>query len=117
MITIEYVTISCLTLKYSTTLYTTCTTSNLILSYLHTVSTIGGRITHDCGTSRSIGYFIEGILPLLIFAKEKSYLTFQGITNDSQDLSVDVLKSTTIPLLAYIGVAGVDLQVKKRGTS
>jgi RNA 3'-terminal phosphate cyclase-like protein len=70
---------------------------------------IGGLITHDCGTSRSIGWFIEGIIPLLLFAKEHSKIQFTGITNDSKDLSVDILKNVTFPLLASIGIPSLDL--------
>lgn len=27
----------------------------------------GGRITHECGTTRALGWFIEGLLPLALF--------------------------------------------------
>lgn len=27
----------------------------------------GGRVTHDCGTTRSLGWFIEGLMPLALF--------------------------------------------------
>lgn len=27
----------------------------------------GGRANHDCGTIRSLGWFIEGLLPLALF--------------------------------------------------
>ena len=27
----------------------------------------GGRATHECGTTRSLGWFIEGLLPLALF--------------------------------------------------
>lgn len=28
---------------------------------------IGGRVSHDCGTTRSLGWFVEGLIPLAIF--------------------------------------------------
>lgn len=113
-------------------------------------------VTHNCGTSRSIGWFIEGktvgellslphsllahwvlkfpaelvcmlavlsfthvnelgILPLALFCKTPVDLVLTGITNDSTDLSVDILKSVTLPLLQNFGVWGASLVVKQRG--
>ena len=75
---------------------------------------IGGDITHDCGNSRSIGrmfavvlvafdiiisfiisgvgWFIEGILPLICFGKASFNGQFTGITNDDVDISVDTIR-------------------------
>jgi RNA 3'-terminal phosphate cyclase-like protein len=77
----------------------------------------GGEIVHDCGDTKCIGWFIEGILPLLVFAKTKSLLQLTGITNDSNDLSVDTLKHITIPLLRRFGVYGIDIRIKMRGAA
>ncbi|KAJ7981241.1 RNA 3'-terminal phosphate cyclase-like protein [Quillaja saponaria] len=66
---------------------------------------MGGRhLVHDCGVSRSIGYFLE---PLLVL----------GITNDSKDSSVDTFRSTTLPILKRFGVPseGLDLKIENRG--
>lgn len=49
---------------------------------------IGGAVTHDCGTKRSIGYFLEPLLALCPFGKTNAKITLNGITNDDQDLSV-----------------------------
>eukprot|EP00947_MAST-08B_sp_MAST-8B-sp1_P004605 g4605.t1 len=77
---------------------------------------VGGRITHDCGLQRSMGYFLECIIPLAIFAKKAVHLTLTGITNDDMDLTVDTLRTTTLPLLRHFGVSGdIQLQIKKRG--
>eukprot|EP01033_Poteriospumella_lacustris_P005444 gene5444-3881_t len=75
----------------------------------------GGRITHDCGLSRSIGWFIEGILPLAPFCKDPLHLTMSGITHDELDLSVDTLRAVTIPLLQNFGIYNVNFHIKKRG--
>lgn len=77
----------------------------------------GGKISHDCGTSRSIGWFVEGILPLSVFCKNPLELTLTGITNDSLDLSVDILKSVTIPLLMNFGISNIQMKVKRRGAA
>ena len=75
----------------------------------------GGRIQHNCGTSRSIGWYIEGILPLAIFCKESVHLSLQGVTNDQTDSSVDVVKAVTLPLLKNFGVEGVHFEITRRG--
>eukprot|EP01035_Chromulina_nebulosa_P007833 gene7833-10585_t len=56
---------------------------------------LGGAIKepHNCGVSRSIGWFIEGIIPLAIFSKSNVSITFSGLTNDCQDISVDILRN------------------------
>jgi|MDTB01.1.fsa_nt_gb RNA 3'-terminal phosphate cyclase-like protein len=75
----------------------------------------GGRLQHNCGTSRSIGWYIEGILPLAIFCKEMVQMSLQGVTHDQTDISVDVLRAVTLPLLKNFGIEGVQLQVNARG--
>ena len=78
---------------------------------------MGGRIDHECGSMKCIGWFIEGIIPLLIFGKERSQVTFSGVTNDAQDLSVDVLKYATIPVLQRFGIHGLEVHVIRRGAA
>jgi RNA 3'-terminal phosphate cyclase-like protein len=75
----------------------------------------GGRIVHDCGTSRAIGWFIEGILPLVVFGKDNASIAFTGVTNDALDLSVDILRNVTLPFLRNFGVEGATLTIKRRG--
>ena len=76
---------------------------------------VGGNITHDCGTTRAIGWFIEGILPLAALCKSNLRITFQGITNDPLDISVDVLRHVTLPLLRNFGIEHASLVTKRRG--
>lgn len=76
---------------------------------------LGGKITHNCGLSRSIGWFIEGIIPLACFCKEPLQLTFLGITHDDIDLSMDILTSVTFPLLQNFGIYNIACKVRKRG--
>ena len=75
----------------------------------------GKVVTHDCGTSRSIGWFIEGILPIALFCKTPVSLVLTGITNDGIDLSVDILRAVTFPLLQNFGIWGITMNVKRRG--
>lgn len=81
---------------------------------------MGGRhLVHDCGVSRSIGYFLEPLILLGLFGKKPLTIRLKGITNDSKDPSVDTFRSTTIPLLKQFGVPseGLDLKIESRGSS
>jgi RNA 3'-terminal phosphate cyclase-like protein len=77
---------------------------------------LGGKVEHEC-VGRAVGYFIEGVLPLCLFAKEPVRLTLTGLTNDDVDLCVDTLKSVTMRLLSRFGAAEpfAALEVVQRG--
>lgn len=76
----------------------------------------GGPVTHECPTSRSVGYFLEPVLMLAPFAKKPLNLTITGVTTDDKDLSVDLLRTVTLPHLQLFGISeGVELKIKKRG--
>eukprot|EP00596_Hydrurales_sp_CCMP1899_P001138 CAMPEP_0119038492 /NCGR_PEP_ID=MMETSP1177-20130426/7455_1 /TAXON_ID=2985 /ORGANISM="Ochromonas sp, Strain CCMP1899" /LENGTH=288 /DNA_ID=CAMNT_0007001153 /DNA_START=148 /DNA_END=1015 /DNA_ORIENTATION=- len=77
----------------------------------------GGRFSHDCGASRAVGWFIEGIIPLAVFSKDAINAVLTGITNDSLDISVDILRNVTLPFLRNFGVEGATLNIKKRGAA
>lgn len=79
---------------------------------------MGGRnLAHDCGVSRSIGYFLEPLLLLGLFAKKPLTIRLKGITNDSNDPSVDTFQSTALPILKRFGVPseGLKLKIESRG--
>ncbi len=82
---------------------------------------IGGKITHDCGIGRSIGYFLEAVLPLCLFAKKPVVLTLRGVTNDNVDLSVDALRGVLLPTITKCfqldetTTTKLDIKIKKRG--
>ena len=42
---------------------------------------IGGEIEHSCPEDKSVGWFLEGILPLAPFGKEPLELRLDGITD------------------------------------
>lgn len=43
-------------------------------------------------------------------------VTLRGITNDDQDVSVDLFRTVTLPLLKNFGIdEGMELKIKKRG--
>jgi RNA 3'-terminal phosphate cyclase-like protein len=76
----------------------------------------GGTLDHDCGNGRSIGWFVEGILPMLPFSKKPTVLALSGITNDDVDFSVDSLRTVVLPTVAHFGIGdGLSLTLKRRG--
>lgn len=70
---------------------------------------LGGDIHHECPNSRSIGWFVEGILPLAPFGKENLEITFTGITDGLCDVdpSADYLSRSTAQIFKQFGI-GVD---------
>ncbi|KAF8519643.1 18S rRNA biogenesis protein [Hysterangium stoloniferum] len=77
---------------------------------------VGGSIIHECPLSRSIGYFLEPIIMLAPFSKKPLSLTLKGITTDDHDLSVDLIRTVTLPHLQPFGIEdGVELRITRRG--
>lgn len=73
----------------------------------------GGPVVHECPLSRSIGYFLEPIVALAPFSKKPLMLTLKGVTTDEKDLSVDLIRTVTLPHLAMFGVEdGLELKVR-----
>ena len=69
---------------------------------------LGGDIKHECPDSRSIGWFLEGILPLLPWGKEDARITFTGITDGLAEYdapSVDYWIRATKPLFEKLGIS------------
>ncbi|KAK0538141.1 hypothetical protein OC842_001390 [Tilletia horrida] len=84
----------------------------------------GGKITHDCGTARPVGYYLEWIALLAPFAKKEFSLTLKGITNGETDLGVDILRTVTLPHLSLFLppstsalASALELRVLKRGAA
>ena len=75
---------------------------------------MGGSFTHDCGTERAIGYFLEALLPLAPFCKKRLVVRLQGITNDDTDPSIDAMRSCAMPLVKRFGI-DANVQLKRRG--
>lgn len=77
----------------------------------------GGAVEHDCGTARSIGYFLEPLITLSLFGRRPLNATLRGVTSDGTDPGVDVWRTVTLPLLRKItGIEdGFELKVVARG--
>ncbi|EIE18987.1 putative RNA 3'-terminal phosphate cyclase [Coccomyxa subellipsoidea C-169] len=88
------------------------------LRYKPGLVTGGSGLNHDCGKSRSIGYFLEPLVCLALFGKKPLSISLHGITNDGVDSGVDVWQQVTLPLirqLADIEKDGLQMKVYKRG--
>ena len=89
---------------------------------------LGGDVEHDCPAGdggRSVGWFLEGILPLAAFGKEPLRLTLRGVTDGTSELdpSPDYLSASFLPLMIRLGI-GSDgdqppplLKVTQRGAA
>ncbi|EIE87662.1 RNA 3'-terminal phosphate cyclase [Rhizopus delemar RA 99-880] len=76
----------------------------------------GGRIQHDCGTDRSISYYLEPMIALAPFSKKPFVLILEGITTDHVDPSVDIIRTVLLPQLKRYGVdQNLELKITKRG--
>jgi RNA 3'-terminal phosphate cyclase-like protein len=74
------------------------------------------EVVHDCGVVRGVGYFLEGLICLLPFGKNASEITLLGVTNEHNDISVDLLRTTTLASLQRFGMSeGLELKVAQRG--
>lgn len=69
---------------------------------------LGGDIEHHCPDSRSIGWFLEGIMPLAALGKDHLNIIFHGTTDGccETDPSPDFLKASAIPLFERFGIGG-----------
>lgn len=99
---------------------------------------IGGKVDFDCKLDRSISYFLQVLFCVAPFGKTPLDVTFRGVTNEANDLSVrlffwlpkkyklyecsfvikiDYLKYSSIPILRrFIGTdEGLELKIVKRG--
>lgn len=82
---------------------------------------LGGRIEHSCPVvdkddiddeygdnkgARSVGWFLEGIMPLAAFGKESLSLKLTGITDGCSEIdpSPDYLRASVVPLLERFGL-------------
>lgn len=80
-------------------------------------SLLGGEVTHECDLERSIGYYLELLLPIAFFSKEPTRARLFGITNSYDSTSVDYIKRNTMVWLkeVYKIDEGLDLKIIKRG--
>lgn len=66
---------------------------------------IGGKVTHDCPTTRAVGYFLEALIWLAPFCKKPVVVTLTGVTNNQEDPCVRLgfCKHAASALLFFYG--------------
>lgn len=77
---------------------------------------IGGSYTHNCPTSKPVGYFVEPMLYLAPFSKKKFSLLFRGVTASHNDAGIEAIKWGLLPILEKFGVRECALHTLKRGS-
>ncbi|XP_001604756.1 probable RNA 3'-terminal phosphate cyclase-like protein [Nasonia vitripennis] len=79
----------------------------------------GGEIDHECSLQRGIGYYLEGVMALAPFCKTPVSIKLRGVTNNTQDPSVDRIKTAGIPILRKFlaGDNEVTFAINKRGVA
>ena len=91
--------------------------SGTSLKYKPGVVIGGKRLTHDCGTGRGLGYYLEALCAIGIFGKKPMEITLTGVTNDDEEVSVDTFRTVTLPMLKkrFGCDDGLSLHIAKRG--
>ena len=79
----------------------------------------GQGLEHDCGSARGIGYFLEPLAILALFARMPVACRLRGVTNGGPDPSVDIFRSVTLPLLksALDLEDRMELRIEARGAA
>mmetsp|Transcript_59119 Transcript_59119/g.129669 ORF Transcript_59119/g.129669 Transcript_59119/m.129669 type:complete len:369 (+) Transcript_59119:58-1164(+) len=76
----------------------------------------GSGLVHSCPPSRSLSYFLEGLLFLAPLAKQPLTVRLKGVTNGMDDVSCDTFRTATLPLLAKFGLEEqLSFKILKRG--
>lgn len=78
---------------------------------------IGGQLTHNCSGQKPVGYYLEPLLYLAPFSKQKFSIVLKGITGSDQfeDAGVEALKWGLLPVMEKFGVREAELHILKRG--
>ncbi|KHJ89965.1 18S rRNA biogenesis protein RCL1 [Oesophagostomum dentatum] len=58
----------------------------------------GGVLTMDCGSDRCLSYFLEPMIIISPFCKHPMTLKLKGVTNAPNEISVDAIKATWLPV-------------------
>ncbi|KAF8822371.1 18S rRna biogenesis protein RCL1 protein [Cardiosporidium cionae] len=75
-------------------------------------------LLHNCGTDRSMTYFLEALLLLGPFCKHPLEIKFKGVTHGGEDISIDTFRNVTLPLMKRLGLPeGFYLRIITRGAA
>merc|ERR1711920_207407 len=77
-------------------------TNGSVSKYIPGLIIGGSNIYHNCGNKRGLGYYLEPLILLALFAKKSLKITLQGITNHSLDSSVDIYRTIILPMMRHL---------------
>lgn len=87
-----------------------------MIRYFPGVISGGAGLEHDCSIQRSIGYYLEPLICLALFSKKPVEIKLTGVLNDDLDISVDLMRVVTLPMLKTFGVEeDIELKIVRRG--
>ena len=66
----------------------------------------GNDIVFECGSERSICYYLEFIIPICIFGKMPLKLIMKGFTNDESDIGIDSFKVELLSIIRRLEIIG-----------
>lgn len=72
----------------------------------------GGEVELDCGTTRCLSYFLEPLLFLAPFCKSPISAKLRGVTNAWNELSVDAMRATLLPVFNKFVINDENLGIK-----
>ena len=72
----------------------------------------GGELEMDCGIERCISYFLEPLVMLAPFCKHPISANLKGVTNNSDEISVDAIRTTWLPVFLRFVLADQDPAIK-----
>lgn len=72
----------------------------------------GGTLEFDCGNTRCISYFLEALLMIAPFCKLPLDVTLKGVTNSHDELSVDAIRATWLPVFNKFVLNDENLSIK-----
>ncbi|TMS35549.1 hypothetical protein L596_002929 [Steinernema carpocapsae] len=75
-------------------------------------SLVGGKLSFDCGTDRCISYFLEALVMLAPFCKLPLNVKLLGVTNKNDQLSVDAIRATWLPIFNKFVINDENLCIK-----
>ncbi|VDK18093.1 unnamed protein product [Anisakis simplex] len=77
----------------------------------------GGSVSMDCGTERCLSYFLEPLLMLAPFCKRPLSARLTGVTNAPDELSVDAVRNTWLPVFKkfVLNDEQLDIKIVNRG--
>ncbi|KAL3090903.1 hypothetical protein niasHS_007278 [Heterodera schachtii] len=77
----------------------------------------GGELEFDCGVQRCVSYFLEPLILMAPFCKKPLNVNLTGVTNSVDELSIDAIRATWLPVFSRFVLADqcAEIKIKARG--